>query len=280
MTGRAGEAAYQTILLNLSDGIAWVTLNRPSRANAVNAQLAGELMQALTALARDERARVVVLTGAGTIFCGGADLKSRVEDESADGIHPIMTLCDAVARCEIPVITAINGPALGGGCELVLASDLRVMSTAATIGVPEIRFGVMPRAGGTQRLPRQVGALKAKEMILTGQPVGADEALRIGLVNRIVQADNLADTVRALALSLAGRPRYALSAAKFAIDTGLEGSLAAGLALEARTLRTMATAEQKAQERRRAAEREVRYAKIFDRPGGGPVQEEAAGSGM
>lgn len=254
---------HHTLRVSCRDGAAWIVLNRPERANAVNAELARELMGVLAGLARDEQVRVVVLTGAGDVFCGGADLRSRVEDESVDGVHPISTLCDAVERCELPVIALINGPALGGGCELVLACDLRIMAESATIGVPEIRFGVLPRAGGTQRLPRQIGVAKAKEMILTGLPIGAREAHFAGLVNDVVPDVSLVAAGERLAGTLAQRARYALSAAKFTVDVGLQGSLPAGLALEARTLRTMARPDEKARERERAAQAEGTYRKIF-----------------
>jgi enoyl-CoA hydratase len=263
VTSSVDPRSYDTISVRFTNGACWITLNRPERANAVNSRLAAEVISVLTSLAQDSRVRVVVLTGTGSVFCGGADLRSRVEDESANGIHPVMTLCDAVERLEIPVIAAVNGPAMGGGCELVLACDLRVMAEDAEIGVPEIRFGVMPRAGGTQRLPRQIGVVKAKEMILTGLPITAAEALSVGLVNQVVPADQLLAASNRLARTLAERPRYALSAAKFAIDAGLEGSLASGLAIEARTLRTMASAKRKASERARAAAAEGVYRRIF-----------------
>ena len=173
---------YETIILDRKDGIGYLTLNRPDRANTISLQLMHDVVSAMEQVEADPEYRVVILTGAGKHFCGGADLRDfaeRAQQRAASGaersgggdfVTPRRDIFSALEESRVPVIAAINGAAMGGGCEIALACDVRVISDTATIGLPEIRFGALPAGGGTQRLPRLVGAGIAKEMIFSGLP--------------------------------------------------------------------------------------------------------------
>lgn len=214
-----------------TDGVAVVRLDHPK----VNA-LSSELLRQLEAAARDltdDPPGAVVVTGGDRLFAAGADISEFGGSEEArtvgGGFVRALNAVAGIPRC---VIAAVSGFALGGGCELALACDLRIASERAKFGQPEILLGVTPGGGGTQRLARLVGPSRAKELILTGRQVGADEALRIGLVNEVVAPDELHDRAFALAAELAAGAVVAQSLAKRAIDQGLETTLADGLALE------------------------------------------------
>ena len=189
------------------------------------------------ALEATERAdvRAVIVYGGPKVFAAGADVKEMAGwdyQRTVDRSAALQSAFTAVARIPKPVIAAVTGYALGGGCELALCCDLRVVGDNAKLGQPEILLGIIPGAGGTQRLPRLVGPSRAKEIIFTGRFVGAEEALRIGLVDRVVAPDDVYTEARALAASLASGPAYALRAAKEAIDRGLEVDLDTGLEIE------------------------------------------------
>jgi enoyl-CoA hydratase/carnithine racemase len=214
-----------------NDGVAVVTLDSPK----VNA-LSGEMLRQLEAAAvdlTDDPPGAVVVTGGDRIFAAGADISEFGGPDEARlvGGHfrRALAALAALPRC---VIAAISGFALGGGCELALACDLRIASERAKLGQPEILLGIIPGGGGTQRLARLVGPAKAKDIILTGRQVGADEALRIGLVDEVVAADELHDRALALAAELARGAVVAQGLAKRAIDQGLQGPLDTGLDLE------------------------------------------------
>jgi enoyl-CoA hydratase/carnithine racemase len=214
-----------------NDGVAVVTLDSPK----VNA-LSGEMLRQLEAAAvdlTDDPPGAVVVTGGDRIFAAGADISEFGGPDEARlvGGHFRRAL-DALAALPRCVIAAISGFALGGGCELALACDLRIASERAKLGQPEILLGIIPGGGGTQRLARLVGPAKAKDIILTGRQVGADEALRIGLVDEVVAADELHDRALALAAELARGAVVAQGLAKRAIDQGLQGPLDTGLDLE------------------------------------------------
>jgi enoyl-CoA hydratase/carnithine racemase len=213
------------------DGVALVTLDNPK----VNA-LSGELLRQLEAAARDltgEPPGAVVVTGGDRIFAAGADVAEFGGPDEARAVGGgFRRALDAVAGIPRCVIAAISGFALGGGCELALACDLRIASERARLGQPEILLGIIPGGGGTQRLARLVGPAKAKELVLTGRQVGADDALRIGLVDEVVAPDELHARALALAAELARGAVVAQGLSKRAIDQGLEGSLDAGLTLE------------------------------------------------
>ena len=211
-------------------------LDRPTKRNAIDAAMLSALQHALEAAAADEAIRAVILTGGGTVFAAGVDIG---EFAAAPGVANAYRASLARARCwdtlaalPQPTIAAVAGYALGGGCELALACDLRLAADSAVFGQPEIRLGLIPGAGGTQRLPRLIGATRAKEMILLGDTVDAAEAHRIGLVNRVVPADRLLGEARAWASRLAELPPLALAMAKRAIDRGADLSLSAALELE------------------------------------------------
>lgn len=213
-----------------------LTLNRPERLNAINLELLSELGSALAEASGDHETRVVIITGAGDrAFSAGADLKEREGMSPEEVRHFISTIRDTfttVADLRVPVIAAMNGLALGGGTELALACDLRVAAEGIWLGLTEVSLGIIPGAGGTQRLPRLIGPARAREMIFTGRRLDAGEALAIGLVNRVVPFPDLMGTALTMAEAIAGNAPIAVAQAKIAINRGLDLDLQAGLALE------------------------------------------------
>jgi enoyl-CoA hydratase/carnithine racemase len=219
---------------------AFVTLNRPEAANALSKALVTALEGAFAELAaglkRGEDVRAVVVTGSGRAFSAGADLKERramTLDQTWAFLDELNRLMNAVAAFPRPVIAAINGAAFGGGLELALACDIRLAADNAEIGLTEVRLGVMPGAGGTQRLARIASVAAAKELILTGRRVRAQRAYTLGIVSDVVPAENLADAAAKLAEEIAAAGPLAVAAAKRAIDGGAAQPLADALALEA-----------------------------------------------
>jgi enoyl-CoA hydratase len=213
------------------DGVTVLRLDRPP-ANALSTAMLEQIAAAARGLVSEPPGAVVV-TGGPRIFAAGADINEfGGPDEAAVIGGHFREALDLVARIPRPVIAAVNGYALGGGCELALACDLRVAADDAGFGQPEILLGIIPGGGATQRLPRLIGTARAKELIFTGRRVKADEALRIGLVDRVVPAADVLDDALAWAASLARGPSAALAHAKRAIDDGLDVSLAAGLDIE------------------------------------------------
>jgi enoyl-CoA hydratase len=229
---------FDTLQLHVAGGVATLTLNRPEVMNAINQRLKDELALALDAVEADEAARVLLITGAGDrAFCAGADIKERAGSEPTPAEFVLRQqathhLFGRIAEFSKPVIVALNGVAYGGGAEIALCADLRLMSDAASIGLTEVNLGVIPAGGGTQRLPRLVGAAKAKELIFTGARLKAAEALAIGLVNRVVPAAELQAQALALAQQIASKPPLAVRLAKQAIDKGQQTDLHTALAFE------------------------------------------------
>jgi enoyl-CoA hydratase len=227
---------YQAITYAAEDGVATVTLNRPDVHNAMNETMRRELTRCFDGLAVDEAVKVVVVTGAGErAFSAGADIREFVEPLVPVRFREQRRRLDfrqAMDRCPQPILAAINGFALGGGLELALACDIRVAAAGATLGLTEVNLAIIPGGGGTQRLPRLVGRGKALEMILTGARIPADEALRIGLVERVVPAGEALEVARELARTIAAKAPTALRYAKEAVVKGLELPLADGLRLE------------------------------------------------
>jgi enoyl-CoA hydratase/carnithine racemase len=214
-----------------ADGVALVRLDRP-KANALSRRVLDQLHDVAAAL-HDEPPGAVVVWGGRRIFAAGADIVELDEGAGAPAVGAAFARAlDALASVPRATIAAVNGFALGGGLELALACDFRVGAEDARFGLPEVLLGVIPGGGGTQRLPRLVGASRAKELIMTGRQVRADEALAIGLVNRVVAPDDVRDAALAWAAELAAGPLVAHALAKAAVDRGLEGSLADGLAVE------------------------------------------------
>ncbi len=213
------------------DGVALITLAN-GKVNALSTELLGEIQAAARELTEDPPGAVVI-TGGDRLFAAGADISQfGGPDEAATIGAAFHEALDAVAAIPRFVIAAVSGYALGGGCELALACDYRIASDKAVFGQPEILLGIIPGGGGTQRLPRLVGASRAKEMCLTGRQVRSDEALRIGLADEVVAPEALSERAMALAAEVAAGPLSAQAVCKRVIDEGLDGSLADGLGLE------------------------------------------------
>ena len=224
------------LLVEEKDGICTLTLNRPGVMNSLNIALLFALREQIESLRFRSDVRVLIITGAGDkAFCAGADLKERVTlspEQVKEYIHTIRDLMSTIEDLNKPVITAVNGVALGGGTELALASDIRIVSQTATMGLTETRLAIIPGAGGTQRLPRLVGKGKAKELIFTGRRIDSQEALEIGLANKICPPDQLLEQCGAMAAMICEAGPVAIEQAKYAINYGLETDLHTGLAIE------------------------------------------------
>jgi enoyl-CoA hydratase/carnithine racemase len=222
------------ISVEVEEGVATILLQRPPM-NALCLQMQREIKQAAEDVSGRADVGAVILYGGPKVFAAGADIKEMAGMTYQDMLRASVGLQDAftaVARIPQPTIAAVTGYALGGGCELTLCCDLRIAAEDAKLGQPEILLGIIPGAGGTQRLPRLVGVSRAKDLVLTGRQVDAAEALAIGLVNQVVSADEVYPTARDLAVRLARGPALALRAAKEAIDHGMDVDLATGLDIE------------------------------------------------
>lgn len=220
---------FANLLLETNEGIATVTLNRPKALNAINFATLEELQQLFAALEQRDDIKVIILTGAGgKAFVAGADIvemqqMSALEARSFSQFG--QKVMSDIEQCSKPVIAAINGFALGGGCELAMACDIRLASEKAKFGQPEVNLGVIPGFAGTQRLSRLIGKGRAKELIFTGDMIDANEALRLGLVNKVVPADQLLETAQTMAGKIATKGPVAISFSKEAINKGLEMDL-------------------------------------------------------
>lgn len=227
---------YQTLIYEKKENIGVLTINRPQRMNAISNELTSELKKFLDELENDDELRVLVITGAGDkAFVAGADITELVDRDALIGRRVSRQRQEIFSRIEnlhVPAIAAINGYALGGGLELALACSIRVCSDKAQFGAPEVKLGIIPGDGGTQRLPRLVGLGRAMEMILTGDFIDAEEAYRIGLVNKVVPHEELMEKAMELAKKIASRPPLAVRYAKEAVNRSLEGSTVSGFALE------------------------------------------------
>ena len=225
---------YRTIQLEVSERIATLTVNRPEARNALSKETVQEMHAALRALAAREDVGVVILTGAGDkSFVAGADIREIRERGKREALEAInQELFSAVENFPWPVIAAVNGYALGGGFELALACDIRVAAESARFGFPETGLGIIPAAGGTQRLPRHVGWGRAKEIILTGKTLDAQEAERVGLVSKVAPADELMATARELAGKILSRGPLAVRLAKLTLNVSARAGLDAGLQVE------------------------------------------------
>jgi enoyl-CoA hydratase len=222
------------VRLEVEGGVGTIRLDRPPM-NALNRQVQGELRDAAVEATDRADVRAVVLYGGEKVFAAGADIKEMVHAgyaEMAERAGPLQAAFDALARIPKPVVAAVTGYALGGGCELALTADFRVCGDNAKLGQPEILLGVIPGAGGTQRLARLIGPARAKDLVFTGRFVDAEEALRIGLVDKVVAPDDVYTAAVEMASKFVAGPALALRAAKAAIDGGLDGDLASGLRLE------------------------------------------------
>jgi enoyl-CoA hydratase/carnithine racemase len=222
------------VRLEVADGVATIRVDRP-KMNALNAQVQEEIREAaIEASARDD-VRAVVLYGGEKVFAAGADIKEMADLSYTEMVvrsGRLQSAFTAVAKIPKPVVAAVTGYALGGGCELAMCADIRIAGEGATLGQPEILLGIIPGAGGTQRLTRLVGPAKAKDIIFTGRFVKADEALRIGLVDQVVPDDDVYTAALAWARRFSSAAAFALRAAKGAVDRGLEVDLETGLEIE------------------------------------------------
>ena len=225
---------YKNILLKKENGVALLTINRPEVRNALNGETVSEIAQAIKDIKADSQVQVVIVTGAGDkAFVAGADLaslKTRGMIETLNNQNQLVLT--ELAGLEKPIIAAINGFALGGGCELAMACDIRIAAENAKFGQPEPGLGFLPGAGGTQRLPRLVGAAKAKEMIFTGDIINAYEAEKIGLVNKVVPQNELIKAAVEMAGKIMKKGPLAVRLAKLVIDKGLDMDLDNALMLE------------------------------------------------
>lgn len=240
---------YQKLIIERQERICIVHINNPEALNALNALILRELAQAFDEIAADTETDVVILTGEGRAFVAGADIAEMSVMKADEGKH-FGRLGAAVFRkielLEKPVIAAVNGFALGGGCELAMACDIRIASNKAKFGQPEVGLGITPGFSGTQRLPRLVGLGKAKELIYTAAVINADEACRIGLVNKVVEPEELMNTCMAMANTIASKAQLAVRYSKEAINRGVETDMDTALDIETALFGLcFATADQK-----------------------------------
>ncbi len=226
---------FETLKYEVKDGIAYVTVNRPKSLNALSTEVLDELIAAFDKLDKDPEVQIAILTGEGRAFVAGADISQMVNltgIEGQDMMKQGAKVMNFIENISKPVIGAINGFALGGGCELAMACDIRVASEKAQFGQPEVNLGIIPGFGGTQRLPRLVGKGMGKYMIMTADYIKADEALRIGLVEKVVAPEELIPTCEEIAKKIMSKAPIAIKAAKIAINNGIMLDVATGVALE------------------------------------------------
>jgi enoyl-CoA hydratase len=235
---------YQTLKYREDGPVVTIQLNRPEKKNSFNAEMRQEMANLLDEIAHKSALRAVIITGGDDIFCAGADISEMGGAANAESSYhharDFQILFDQVESVPQPVIAAVSGYALGGGCELALAADFRIAADSARFGLPEIKIGAFPGGGGTQRLTRLIGAAKAKEMILLGDPITAQEALGIGLVMKVAPKEKYLAEAISLAAKLAALPRLALQASKMLINRSQQIDLATGLEFEARTFAAIA----------------------------------------
>ncbi len=220
------------------DGVAIVRLNRPEKLNSLTGEMIRSLSDLFRGFASDSSLRAVILTGTGEkAFCVGTDISELAASDKAEALNISQrgqALCDLIEHCPVPVIAAINGLAVGGGCELALACHIRLATANVRFGLPETRLGIMPGYGGTQRMPREVGRSRAFEIMLSGREVSAADAERLGLINRIVETEDLLTEAQSLAQDIARLAPLAIRACLESVRVGLELTLAEGLAVESR----------------------------------------------
>jgi enoyl-CoA hydratase len=227
---------YQTLQYECADGIATVRFNRPGKLNAINPEMIEDLRQIVTDVRADPGARVLIFTGNGRAFCAGADIAALTKiggpADFMTFIEGVQLAFNAIEDLDRPTIAAINGIAYGGGCEISLCCDFRVIAEDTSIGVPEIKIGLLPGAGGTQRLPRMLPTAIAKQMIYTGDPLTAQQALHHGLVNEIAPAGQALEVAVLWARKLLKLPPVGIRCAKLLVDIAQNGSLKTGIEAE------------------------------------------------
>ena len=233
--------AYETLLVERTDAVALIRLNRPKALNALNSELLGELAAALSEIAADDAVRCVVLTGSDRAFAAGADIKEMSDKSYADmyRMNFFAAAAEAIEGFRKPIIAAVSGYALGGGCELAMLCDFIIASETAKFGQPEINLGVAPGIGGSQRLTRFVGKSKAMDMILTARQMDAAEAERSGLVSRVVPVDRLIEEAMAAAAKIASLSPLAVMVNKEMVNQAYETTLSAGVQFERRLFHSL-----------------------------------------
>ncbi|MEM0173089.1 MAG: enoyl-CoA hydratase-related protein [Sulfolobaceae archaeon] len=238
---------YETIKVEKIGRICIIRLNRPDKLNAINIKMVDELVDALNQIENDNDIRVVIITGSGRAFSAGADVKEMVDSKLEFIIRKgHLPLWERLRNFRKPIIAALNGITAGGGLELAMACDIIIAAESAMLGQPEINLGIMPGAGGTQRLTRTIGKYKAMELVLTGKLISAREAERLGLVTKVVPDEALLDEALRLANEIASKPPLAVELAKEAVNRALETNLQQGLDIERRNfILTLATEDAK-----------------------------------
>ena len=246
MTETENSETYETILVERDQLVGIITLNRPQALNALNSQVMNEVTSAATELDNDSDIGAIVITGSSKAFAAGADIKEMAGLTFADAISAdFFATWGKLAAVRTPTIAAVAGHALGGGCELAMMCDLLIAADTAKFGQPEIKLGVLPGMGGSQRLTRAIGKAKAMDLILTGRNIDADEAERSGLVSRVVPADDLISEAMAVATTISQLSLSATRMAKEAVNRAFESTLSEGLLYERRLFHsTFATADQ------------------------------------
>lgn len=230
---------YESLIYEVKEGIAYVTINRPKSLNALSNTVLDELSAAFTAINEDPEVHIAILTGEGKAFVAGADISEMVDLTTLEGRammikgQNVMNLIESIDK---PVIGAINGFALGGGCELAMACDMRIASEKAKFGQPEVNLGIIPGFGGTQRLPRLVGKGMGKYLIMTAEMIDAQEAYRIGLVEKVVPGEELMGTAEKVAKLIMSKAPIAIRAAKIAVNNGISLDIKTGVAFEGEAL--------------------------------------------
>ncbi|MFG1772596.1 enoyl-CoA hydratase [Nocardia salmonicida] len=231
---------YETILVETKNRVGWITLNRPKALNALNSAVLDDIVAALAELGRDDEVGAVVITGSAKAFAAGADIKEMAPKSYMDMfMDDYFARWDRLAQFRKPTIAAVAGYALGGGCELAMLCDILLAADTAQFGQPEIKLGVIPGIGGSQRLTRAVGKAKAMDMVLTGRTIGAEEAERAGLVSRIVPADDLLDVAAEVAETIAAKSLPVAMIAKEAVNRSFETTLAEGIRFERRVFHSL-----------------------------------------
>ena len=234
---------YETLIFEKKDNIRIITLNRPERLNAMNFQIAVDLESVIAEIEEDEQARAVILTGAGRAFSAGGDIKDMADPEAKNPPLGRYIFFNKVEDVSKPVIAAINGICIGGGLEIALCCDFRITSDAAKFGQAEVKLGIMPGGGGTARLPRLIGPGRAKEFLYFGDFIDAQEAYRIGLVNKVVPPEGLMDEAMKWARELAERPPLSLKMIKDCVNIGMQMDLLSAIDYEAKCAKMLFTTE-------------------------------------
>jgi len=239
---------FENVIVEKDNPIAVVTLNRPQQLNALSYGLIKDLSLAMQALDRDDEVRVIIVTGGEKVFAAGADIKEMAERGPFDQrIHERLAYRDQINKISKPVIAAVSGFALGGGCELAMSCDIIIASETARFGQPEVNIGIIPGSGGTQRLTRVIGKHRAMELVLTGDFISAAEAERLGLVNRVVPVELLLDEAKSMAKKIAAKPVLAIRAAKEAVLKSANTPLDEGLEFERKSFYLLFASEDRSE---------------------------------